>query len=128
MLANGKPLVEVYIGLAKGINLTGIIDKLNKLDDYLNAEEWVYNKMSGDNNLTIDATPEALKRVFGWEIERVKFVTCNPETKKWDKIVENLFIWEEKNKPTRFPNCLDGIVTDVGIPQPVRCDDGQPYN
>lgn len=121
-----KPLVEASISLVKGFNAETILDELNELADDFEASLSVYCKMTGEKNLlTVDATPEALQRIFGWQIKRVHAKKWNNETRQFEGIWDNLYIWEETNKPTKFPSCLEGKVTDSGLSQPGTNDNAE---
>jgi hypothetical protein len=128
-LANAnKPLVEVSIALVKDANAEAILDDLNELADDFEASLSVYCKMTGKKDLlTIDATPEALQRLFGWEIKRVNLERWNQETQKYEGVWEDTYRWEEINRPLKFPKCLEGKVVEIGLSQPGTNDHGQPY-
>lgn len=77
------------------------------------------------NAITVDASKEAMLKFFGWKIRRAHLEKWNPETKElsyW----ENTYFWEEENRPTEFPACLENKVVEVGLSQPGRLDEGQP--
>lgn len=112
----GQPLIEVHVSLPDGFDAETVVDELNELGDDFEASLWIYCKMTGEKNfLCFDSTPEALERIFGWQIERVSFV-------------EGLYVWQEMNEPTKFPKCLEGKVIDIGLLQPGTNDNGKPYN
>jgi hypothetical protein len=121
------PLVEAGILLMDGVSLDQVLDQLNELGDDFDASPHWTNALSGkENALTLDATPEALRRLFGWEIKRVNLERWNPETGEWG-LWEDTYRWEQVNRPTRWPPCLEGKVLDIGLSQPGRLDSGQPY-
>lgn len=126
LVKSNRPLVEVGISLVEGFNAETILDELNELADDFEASLSPYCKLTGDKNLLIvDATPEALRRIFGWEIKRVLAKKWNYETRQFEGIWDNFYIWEETNKPTMFPSCLEGKVTGIGLSQPGTNDNGE---
>lgn len=111
----GQPLIEVYVRLPEGFDAETILDTLNELGNDFEASLSIYCKMTGEkNSLCFDATPEALERIFGWQIKRVNF--------------DGLYAWQEMNEPTKFPKCLEGKVIEIGLSQPGTNDNGKPYN
>ena len=107
------PLVEVTLSLAEVDDFEAQLKELNQLGEDIQADENVWNRVTGLNDITIDATPAALLRVFGWEISRA----CNDE--------RGPFYWKASNTPVKFPECLLGRVLGMDLSQPGRCDDGQ---
>ena len=128
LVKTDKPLVEVYIALEKGLNLEQIIEELNTLADDFEVFPYVYNKLTGDNDLSADATPESLFNLFGWEVQRVSARNFNLITKEYEDIIEGLFVWEAIDKPSKFPDCINGKVLEIALIQPGTNDDGQPYS
>ena len=111
MVKANKPLVEISISLAEGVDSEQLLRELNELADDFAADYSAYRWISGDKGiLTAQSTPEALQRLFGWEIERVNLERWNPETRKYEGVWDNSYRWEEINKPTKYPRCLEGKV------------------
>ena len=123
-----KPLIEVTIALAEGVDAESMIHELNKLADDFEASLSVYCAISGVKDfLSADATPEALQRLFGWEIKRVNLERWDPESQRYEGVWDHAYRWEEMNKPTRFPSCLEGRVKEIGLSQPGTNDNGKAY-
>lgn len=122
-----RPLVEVSIALADGVDPEQVIHDLNELAEDFEVSPSVYAAIGGNKKyLTADATPEALNRLFGWEIKRVNLERWNPVTQRYEGVWEDAYRWEAMNKPTRYPACLEGNVIEIGLSQPGTNDDGQP--
>lgn len=126
LIEANKPLVEAGVGLVDGVDGASLLEELNALGDDFHATLSVYCKMTGKNDmLDFDAAPEALERIFGWTIKRVPARKWNRETRQFEGIIENLYVWEEINSPTKFPPCLEGKVKEIGLSQPGRNDNGE---
>jgi hypothetical protein len=128
MVRANKPLVEVSITLADGVDSDDVLRQLNEEADDFHADYTVYRWIAGDKRrLSIETTPEALLRLFGWQIKRVNLERWNRETQKHEGVWDNSYRWEEVNKPTKSPLCLDGKVIEIRLSQPGASDEGQPY-
>ena len=114
MVNADQPLIEVGVSLLEGFDGEIVLDELNELGDDFEASLSGYCMMTGEKNLLcFDATPEALERIFGCQIERISFV-------------DGRYVWRERNKPTKFPKCLEGKMIGIGLSQPGTNDNGQP--
>src|ERR1043165_6986439 len=109
-----RPLVEVSIVLTEGTDSQAVMRQLNALTDDFHATLSVYTAITGDTHLlTADATPEALLPMFCWEIERVNLERWNQETQKYEGVCAYMYRWQETNRLTKYPACLEGKVAEL---------------
>lgn len=128
----GKPLAEVHVLPREGVDIQRLIDALNALGPDVAAGEGVYNSMIRDGKLPghrpsadMDATKEALDRLFGWRLKRSPLPKVNSTTREIEGYWDNAYYWEEVEPAQRIPLELDGMFESMGLSQPGANDDGQ---
>ena len=115
----GKPLAEVGVMPADGEDIADLINAFNSLGPDVAAQEGRYNslvrsgKVVGRLTIELDATREALERLFGWRLARV------PLSSEADT-----YCWRELSAPAFYPQPLVGRVRSMGLSQPGANDDG----
>ena len=113
-IRNRKPLVEVVIQFAEGIDCDSTTAKLNALADDFHLDHRPY---MGKARLRIgSATKDALDRLFGWKLKRVPIGNLNSCGGT------NSYKWAEESPVCRHP--IEGIHSIV-MTQPGADDEGQ---
>jgi hypothetical protein len=131
LVQQGKPLAEVVIRLQPGSPKPEIVAALNQLGPDLQAYDSPSTEFvpaGGHPNpelMEIQATKEALLRVFGWELVRENLPRWYPDRQVYDGVWPDAFCWKELNEPARFPAPLEGCVAAIGLSQPGSADNGQ---
>lgn len=132
LASKGKPLAEVVVILKTEINLEDAMDKLDNLaPDISAAVVPVCFQAAGDKinyEVRMEATKEALLRVFGWKLTRQNLPKWNEKSKKYEGVHLGAFYWEEMNSPVSYPDSVSGFIQKMGLVQPGSSDNGEDDN
>jgi len=127
----GKPLAEVILTLEPGQDPPYVVQLVNALGPDLEASTGISNLLVLDGvppdplQIEIQATREALERLFGWVILREHLPRWDPERQVHDGVWPDSFYWEVQAGPSRYPTSLKGRVRSMSLSQPGTNDDGQ---
>lgn len=126
----GKPLIELTASLTLGQSLEVVVRAFNALGPDIEATPSPYASVLRTSTppetqlLSIDATREALERLFGWRFARVPAATFVPAAVGRSDPPQG-FRWREVCPLQYFPPSLDGRIESIGIFDPGANDDGQ---
>lgn len=127
----GKPLIDINISVPIGVDLRRTIEDLNALGSDLEVRESRYNSFpsrarTSPQLIDGDASREALRRIFEWQVERIAVPTRDSVPHQLDgAVAATFFTWYTFAPPRHIPSALAGRLADFGIEQPGSCDDGQ---
>lgn len=126
LVRKGKPLAEVVIVPTIEDSKQEICDLLNDLAPDISAHIVPAHFQMADADelvmeLRVDATQEALKREFGWNIFRVKVYDSSEDNGKYP----DCYAWDDSEKPQKYPEALVGKIKDIGLTQPGVNDNGK---
>ncbi|WP_019865728.1 hypothetical protein [Methylovulum miyakonense] len=126
-MSETKPLAEVVVILNNDEEIEGACRTLNELAEDVSAEILTAYIQCSENDLRhkiyMEATQEALLRVFGWKLQRVKFYDSSEDAGKYP----DAYFWQELNEPV-LPKPLQGMIRTMGLVQPGRSDNGSADN
>lgn len=127
----GKPLAEVHVYPREGVNVGYLIGTLNALGPDVAAGEDVYNSLMRSGKLRghrpsaiMDATKEALDRLFGWRLRRVLPSGFQCMQGESVETLTGVFSWEEVVPICHMPTELVDLVESMSLSQPGTNDNG----
>lgn len=122
-VAAGEPLISIVVEFKEGIDYDLATAAVNSLgpDIELSKGHW-YNIP----RLRVGAmTAEAAFRLFSARFRRVPLERWDPQTRSYDGVHSDTFIWDTTTHITDWPDELH--IKSIGISQPGADDNGQPY-
>ena len=130
LVERGKPLAEVQVAVVDGQDLARVAPVLDALAPDIAAQVVPCHFQAGAPSHTayeirMDATREALDRLFGWRIRRVNLDRWNAETARYEGVWSDAFRWEELSAPCRYPPAVAGRIRAMGLTQPGASDNGK---
>jgi hypothetical protein len=128
----GKSLAEISVHPREGVDLRLLIDALNSLGPDVVAGEGVYNTLIRDGRVpgyhlpfaSMEATREALERLFGWKLRRALCPIADPVTREIVRYHADAYYWEEVATVQFMPPELEGMIASIGLSQPGSNDEG----